>query len=618
MSGEDTSVAENYHHTPQGTLDSLYSKSVASRRAGAIFNAFSYPTKIDSEVVALFIASHTKPGDVVLDSFGGSGTTGIAARLCDQPTTRMVQMANELGLDTEWGPRDAVVYELSPLGALLTDVMCNPPDIDDFRSAAAQLVEGVAAATGWMYTAVDPEGLSGNIRYVIWTEILITECCRAEVSLWEAAVKLDPVVLSKVFPCPACGAEVQVRSCARATVDQIDPITQESVTQRRREPAKVYGRTGRRTWSRQPVDGDREMIARIESQSIPLSVPSTKIMWGDLHRSGYHMGIERFHHLYSRRNLLVLAEFWDRIGLFPEQVQPALRLLVLSYTASHSSLLTRVVAKKGQKDLVVSGAQSGVLYVSGLPVEKNVIEGVRRKVETFAQAFEQTARSRSVVQVVNRSSTELNLDQGSIDYVFTDPPFGDFIPYSEVNQVNEAWLGQLTERTNEAIVSPAQGKGVREYAQLMGKIFGEIARVLKPTGSMTVVFHASKPAIWEALGDSFRDNGFAIERTSILDKTQVSFKQVVHEGGTRGDALFLLRPTGQREGSQGSRVRVDAHELVAGLRGEGHEPEEELTPRRLYSRYVSACVSEGATVEFTAPEFYALVAETDSANRGVA
>ena len=25
----------------------------------------------------------------------------------------------------------------------------------------------------------------------------------------------------------------------------------------------------------------------------------------------------------------------------------------------------------------------------------------------------------------------------SIDFVFTDPPFGDFIPYAEVNQINE-------------------------------------------------------------------------------------------------------------------------------------------------------------------------------------
>src|SRR3546814_17699235 len=50
--------------------------------------------------------------------------------------------------------------------------------------------------------------------------------------------------------------------------------------------------------------------------------------------------------------------------------------------------MTRVVAKSGQKDLVVTSAQPGVLYVSGLPVEKNFFAGLRRKLTTIAQAFE--------------------------------------------------------------------------------------------------------------------------------------------------------------------------------------------------------------------------------------
>ena len=251
----------------------------------------------------------------------------------------------------------------------------------------------------------------------------------------------------------------------------------------------------------------------------------------------------RYYHFYTPRNLAVFAHLWALAGKETDPaVRDALQLLLLSYNASHSTLLTRVVPKKSQKDFVVTGAQSGVLYVSGLPVEKNLLAGVRRKVKTFADAFALTWGSRSEVTVTCRSSTSLALKDDSVDYVFTDPPFGNYIPYAEVNQVNEAWLGRLTERADEAIISAAQKKRADDYGRLMLSIFSEVARVLRPNGWATVVFHASKPAVWEALGNAFGANGLQVETTSVLDKEQVSFKQVVSEGGTRGDAVFLLTP----------------------------------------------------------------------------
>lgn len=600
----------------------LYARPVPSKRTGAIYNAFSYPTKIDAEAVALFIAGHTKPGDTVLDVFGGSGSTGIAARLCDRPTDRMIQMADDIGLTVEWGPRNAVIYELSSLGSLLAEVMCNPPDPHEFRKAALSILSKAEEAAGWMYETVDSNGQPGSIRYIIWTEVLSTPCCESEVTLWDATVTLDPVVMAKTFSCPSCKSDVAVADCARVTIKQDDIVTGKAIEQRKRVPARIYGQTGKKTWSRDPVAADIDLVARIQAEPLKTTVPSDKIQWGDLYRSGYHTGIERFYHLYTPRNLRAIAELWSRIGRQPARLRPALRLLVLSYNATHSSLLTRVVAKKNKKDFSVTGAQSGVLYISGLPVEKNVFEGVRRKVETFAQAFELTADSESKVRVVNGSSTNLDLEDNSVDYVFTDPPFGDFIPYAEVNQVNEAWLGRLTDRTNEAIVSPSQGKGVNDYARLIGEVFGEVSRVVKPAGGITVVFHASKPVIWQALGDAFQEHGLIVERTSVLDKTQVSFKQVVHEGGTRGDAVFLLRPykPSISDALTGDEISAftDVRATIKYLRAAADGNAVELTPRRLYSRYVARCLELGVSVECAAPEFYALVsASEDSGNLGV-
>ncbi|MCC6312275.1 MAG: DNA methylase [Trueperaceae bacterium] len=594
----------------------MYKRPMPSARSGAIYNAFSYATKIDAEAVAVFIASHTEPGGAVLDVFGGSGTTGIAASLCDRPTDRMRRLARDAGVTPAWGPRKAVVYELSSVGALLGQVMANPPDPNEFTTAAHQILQAATDAFGWAYAAMSPDGKPGRIRHVIWSEVLKTPCCGHHVTLWDAAIELDPLVFSTSFTCPNCSARADVAGCAREMRTATDPLTAERIVQRVRRPVRVYGESSNRTWSRPPTDEDLALIGEVEATPIGSGTPTGSIHWGDLHRSGYHAGISRFHHLYTARNLRAVAELWRRADEYNGTLGDALRLLVLSYNASHSSLLTRVVVKKGQKDFVVSGAQTGVLYISGLPVEKNVLAGVGRKVKTFAEAFALTYGSRSEVEVINGSSTHLHLPDNSVDYVFTDPPFGDFIPYAEVNQVNEAWLGKLTDRTAEVIVSPSQGKGVDEYARLMAQVFSEVARVMRPTGCATVVFHASKPAVWHALGDAFSRNALAVDRTSVLDKTQVSFKQVVHEGGTRGDALFLLRPV---EGAPiGAAADVDSlDDVVAALESAAAGDPDELVPRRMYSRYVARCVEARVPVDVTASEFYAHVSGARSV-QGVA
>ncbi|MBM4028351.1 MAG: site-specific DNA-methyltransferase, partial [Planctomycetes bacterium] len=64
------------------TFSPLYERAMPATRGGSLFNAFPYPTKISPEAIALFIAAHTAPGATVLDGFGGSGSTGLAAILC--------------------------------------------------------------------------------------------------------------------------------------------------------------------------------------------------------------------------------------------------------------------------------------------------------------------------------------------------------------------------------------------------------------------------------------------------------------------------------------------------------------------------------------------------------
>ena len=335
---------------------------------------------------------------------------------------------------------------------------------------------------------------------------------------------------------------------------------------------------------------------------MPGSVPCVEIPWGDLYRRGYHQGVTHLHHFYTRRNLLVFGRLWERVGAFSEDVANALRFWLLSYNASHATIMSRVVAKSGQKDLIVTSAQPGVLYISGLPVEKNLIAGLRRKLTTVANAFRQIHGCKGHTEVHQRSSCQVELPDRSVDYIFTDPPFGANIPYAELNFINESWLNRYTDRTYEAIISPSQGKTMADYQNLLGMAFSEARRVLKPSGLATVVFHSASADLWSALQSAYTEAGWGVQCASVLDKKQGSFKQVTTNGAVRGDPVLLLGKQGNGPARQSDCPWTLAEHL---WREAALAPDPtELTAQRLYSRLVAHYLAHHQAVPLDAESFY--------------
>ena len=296
-----------------------------------------------------------------------------------------------------------------------------------------------------------------------------------------------------------------------------------------------------------------------------------------------------------------MSRLWELAEMYPERAADALKLLLLSYNGAHCTLMTRVVAKHDSKDFVLTGAQSGVLYISKLPVEKNILLGLKRKAKPFEEAYTMLEKCSGMVEVHNQSSTTITEPDLSVDFVFTDPPFGDFIPYAEVNQINELWLPAVTERSSEVIISAAQNKGIDTYRDMLAKVFQEIRRVTKDDHPIAVVFHAAKASVWGAFSEAIQMSGLEIQQSSFLDKTQASFKQVVSKSSVQGDPLFLLKKAAT--GKSGILNEEQILEMV--LAENKHETE--LECRHCYSLYIGKCMENGIAVTFDAAEFYAYI-----------
>ena len=581
-------------------LEKLFSKPLPSTRGGSFYNTFPYPTKISPEAIAVYIASATNPDDTVLDAFAGSGSTGIAALLAEHPTEKMQETANALGVEPIWGKRNAILYEIGTYAAFATKTITNRLTAAEYARAVDDFIKKAEKLASGMYAAKSPDGRDGYIRYAIWTEVLICPECDAEIEYFKNGTSRNPATFYDKIKCPHCHRTSLVEAMSFATEEHYDKLLKKTILRKKRRIAWVYGTSGKENWDRIATEDDIALVQKLEKEFSPSDDPR-KIEWGDLHRAGYHFGISHLHHFYTSRNYLVMSELWKLAECYPEREANALKLLLLSYNGAHCTLMTRIVAKHDSRDFVLTGAQSGVLYISKLPVEKNILLGLRRKAKPFQEAYKMLENCHGTVEVRNISSEFMSEPDKSIDFVFTDPPFGDFIPYAEVNQINELWLPAVTERSSEVIISAAQNKGVDTYRNMLARVFGEIRRVTKDDRPIAVVFHAAKAAVWGAFSEAIQISGLEIKQSSFLDKTQASFKQVVSKTSVQGDPLFLLKKAGLKKNG------IMDEEQILQMIVKENPHETELECRHCYSLYIGKCMEYGNPVTLDASEFYAYI-----------
>ena len=585
-------------------LTRLFAKPLPSSRTGVFYNTFSYQTKISPESIGVYIAAITDPGDTVIDTFGGSGSTAVAALLCEYPTAAMKKLARDIGVSPRWGRRNAILYEIGTYASFAARTITSRISAENYRVAVEDFLRKASELVADIYDVVDPKGGKGTLRYALWSEYLKCPKCGREISYFENGTSRNPVVFKERIKCPLCGTRTSADACESITETVFDRLLKKNITTKKRRLAWIYGQTGKWKWDRPSQESDMLSLAYIDKIDFDKDDVPRKINWGDLWRSGYHMGISHLHHFYTHRNYLVMDRLWRLASSYKGEIADALHLLLLSYNASHCTLMTRVVAKKKSKDFVLTGAQSGVLYISKIPVEKNILSGLKRKSKPFYEAYKMLEKCSGRVVVNNSTSEELYESDRSVDYAFTDPPFGDFIPYAEVNQINELWLPQVTDRGKELIISPTQGKNVEVYGEMLGKVFSEIGRVIKNGKFATIVFHAAKTDVWNSFAKAINKSGLTIHETTILDKTQSSFKQIVSQDSVQGDPMLLLQKRNRTATRQNISQDEVLDELVESLRKTG-----DVDKRRVYSLYVNKCLTAGVQIEIGAKEAYRRIEE---------
>lgn len=121
-------------------------------------------------------------------------------------------------------------------------------------------------------------------------------------------------------------------------------------------------------------------------------------------------------------------------------------------------------------------------------------------------SWEQLATSDAATLVLNGDSAALPIPDASVDAVITDPPYFDFVHYSELSDFFFAWLAPALKRRygwfnrrDSSDRGEVQHKDPRTFARHLSHVFSECHRVLKDDGVLAFSFHHSREEGWAAI-----------------------------------------------------------------------------------------------------------------------
>ena len=456
-----------------------------------------YYARKPSNIVSAYIQAYSQANETVLDMFSGSGVTGIESIRLD---------------------RNAHVVDLSPLSAFLSRVTATQIDTAKLEKAFKRIEKAVKTEIESLYATTCPDTGDRVVpTHFVW-----------------AGPKNKPneARISKVW------YEIGDYKAERGAT----PSEQKQADETKKRHGEVW-------------------------------IPSTKLSYAEKEFQKSNV-LKTVAELHCSRALLALGLLRNAIQ---KEKNVALReCLMLAFTAAlqQTSRLVIVISNRGSKGGKKGKSTRSVEVGSwGRPsywypedhFEVNVWNTFENRFKKALRGKKQIAEELQGTRVVDgkgrstdcptlylhtASATHLSmLADSSIDYIFTDPPYGGAIQYIELGTMWTAWMDKEVDATQEITINPRQGKGATEFESMIHEAFCEAHRVLKTGRWMHVTFHSKHFDIWSAILRAIVQAGFHLEH-------------VLHQPPLRASSTALYQPFGSAVGDYYIRFQKRAKPSV--------------------------------------------------------
>ena len=338
----------------------------------------------------------------------------------------------------------------------------------------------------------------------------------------------------------------------RIRIEGKDYIAQSILRDRTGLPLKFSYKEGRSTKTLDIPQDIAERYLRFEEESIindwypqDCLIPNSRISALD--------GM-KVSDLFTKRTLACHARLLTLINKHSSGRERDLLLLAFSANLANCSKLVPPIKSRGD---IAQGAWMTGFYIAEKYIENNVLhyyvnrlnKAIRGKEEYLRLVTQKGDRLASdstkkspQYSITQDDAKKLNLEDNSVDYVFTDPPYGDSVPYFEQSALWNSWLQLTPDYDSEIVISDSRSrdKTLCQFDADIHKAISEICRVLKPNKYFSITFHSLSGLEWKALSNACVKNNLRVVKYEWLEQKTYPPRQLNRLKTIKGDVLVTF------------------------------------------------------------------------------
>jgi len=582
-----------------------FNEAITTTKATAIYNMHTYWSKKPHDAIRQYIRHYTKPGDIVLDPFCGSGGTALAALL---------------------EGRKAIAIDRSPAATFITKNYCTPVDVDELQVAFEELKQRVKPEIDWLYeTRCDRCGGKATTAYTVYSQQFRCPRCLETVALFdcpEVEGQTKAGKPKKIRVCPHCqkGGHLEEISTSGEKSGAV-PVLVSYICENGCKPARDERRHDDADPKKKEYfeNYDLEKIRDIEGKPILHWYPKNRMMnapedqecWGVKWRAGTS-NFRTVDELFTKRNLWALANMLTKIKTIANHDQD---ILLFAFT----SILLKSSRMMAHNNDGIGRIQKGTYYIPQISHDINVGLFMKEAIGDMISGYSSLNNidNRNSLQISTSNAWSIDIPNSCIDYIFTDPPYAEKVQYGELNFVWEAWLQLDTKwHDDEIVVNNVRNLTETFWAQRMSESLKECFRVLKQGRRISLCYHDTSEGSWQLVQDLMADVGFVVEKTEyalFIDTKTKTTNQYFADKVNKRDLVINFRKPKPGEaggptitelddfGTFQDKVRIIISDFLAAHPG--------FTKDRIYDEVVSRMVRKGQMESHHFEDLLAKVAE---------
>lgn len=250
--------------------------------------------------------------------------------------------------------------------------------------------------------------------------------------------------------------------------------------------------------------------------------------------------------LFSKRELICQAYLYNLIDKLPDSSEKKLLKLAFTSNLANCSKLVPPITSRGEMS---QGAWMTGFYIGERYLENNVFHYFENRVNKIIKGKQdylelyKRKKNKGTYRILNNDAKKLPLKDNSIDFVFTDFPYGDTVPYFEQSQLWNAWLKNTVDYENEIVVSNSseRNKDNENFAIDIELAINEISRVLKNNSYFVFTFHSLNGSEWEAISNALLKNDFEFVDCEMMLQKTFTPRQLNRKITVKGDLLVVYK-----------------------------------------------------------------------------